>query len=131
LAVVRSGVEGVFTSKPCDCEDVDTASSMIAEAEWRNGVEIDAVRLNPLLEIAKALKFAYEIEARPRVSAIVGATARRADVARASGYVWSAEGRQPHYLKSRLVMAACCRRDGGRRRLAAGARSRRPRRILA
>ncbi len=106
LAVVRPGAEGIFISKPNGCEDVDTASAMIAEAEMRNGLAIGSVTLIPLLETAKALQFAYEIACRPRVSAIVGASAKNADVARALGFVWSAEGREALFFKSRIVMAA-------------------------
>ena len=83
LAVAKPGVEGLFISKPNGYEDVDTASSMIAEAEMRNGLEIGSIKLIPLLETAKSLQFAYEIALRPRVSALVGATAKNADVARA------------------------------------------------
>jgi citrate lyase subunit beta / citryl-CoA lyase len=69
-------------------------------------MEIGGVGLIPLLETAASLQFAYEIAALPRVTAIVGATAKNADVARALNTIWSAEGRETHYLKSRVVMAA-------------------------
>lgn len=106
MAVIRPGVEGIFISKPNGPEDVHTASSMIAEAEYRNGVEPGSVRLVPLLETARSMQLAYEIAQHPRVSALVGATAKNADVGRALGYVWSPQGRESHYLKSRVVMAA-------------------------
>lgn len=106
LAVVRPGVEGIYISKPNGYEDVVTASSMIAEAESRNGVPLGSLGLIPLLETAKALQDAYEIACVPRVTAIVGATAKNADVARALNTVWSPDGRETLYLKSRIVMAA-------------------------
>lgn len=106
LAVVRPGVEGIYISKPNGFVDVVTASSMISEAEARNGVELGSLGLIPLLETAKALQEAYEIACVPRVTAIVGATAKNADVARALNTVWSPEGRETLYLKSRIVMAA-------------------------
>jgi citrate lyase subunit beta/citryl-CoA lyase len=106
MAMTRRGVEGIFISKPNGCEDVDTASAMIAEGELRSGLPIGGIKLIPLLETARALQFAHEIACRPRVSAIVGATAKNADVARALGSVWSAEGRESLYFKSRVVMAA-------------------------
>jgi citrate lyase subunit beta/citryl-CoA lyase len=106
LAVVGHDVEGIVISKPCGPEDVDTVSSMLSEAEYRKGVAIGHTQVVPLLETARSLQFAYEIAQRARVPAIVGATAKNADVARALGTVWSAEGRETLYLKSRVVMAA-------------------------
>jgi citrate lyase subunit beta/citryl-CoA lyase len=106
LAVVGPYVEGIVISKPCGPEDVDTVSMMLSEAEYRNQVAIGSTRVIPLLETARALELAYEIAQRERVAALCGATAKNADVARALGYVWSPDGRESLYLKSRAVMAA-------------------------
>lgn len=106
LAVVQPGVEGLVISKPYGPEDVHTASSMIAEAESRNNLEVGSVRLIPLLETARAMQLCFEIAQHPRVVGIVGATAKNADMARALGFVWTAGGRESDYLKSRVVMAA-------------------------
>lgn len=106
LAVVGPHVEGIVISKPCGPEDIDTVSAMLSEAEFRKGAAIGSTRVIPLLETARALQFAYEIALRDRVPAIVGATAKNADVARALKTIWSAEGRETLYLKSRVVMAA-------------------------
>jgi citrate lyase subunit beta / citryl-CoA lyase len=106
LAVVQPGLEGIYISKPYSVADVHMASCMIAEAEARRGMPIGEVGLIPLLETAASLQHAYEIAALPRVTAIVGATAKNADVARALNTIWSPGGRETHYLKSRVVMAA-------------------------
>jgi len=106
LAVVSPHLEGVMISKPCGPEDIHTIASMLSEAEFRNGVEIGHTRVVPLLETARAAQFAYEIALHERVPAIVGATAKNADVARALNTVWSLDGRETEYLKSRVVMAA-------------------------
>lgn len=106
LAVVQPGLEGIYISKPWGPEDVHTASSMIAEAESRANIEIGSVRLIPLLETARSMQLAFEIAQVPRVVGIVGATAKNADVGRALKYVWTPEGRESEYLKSRVVMAA-------------------------
>ena len=106
LAVVSPHLEGIVVSKPIGPEDLDTVSSMLSEAEYRRGLPIGETRVVPLLETARSLQFAYEIALRERVPAIVGATAKNADVARALNTVWSAEGRETLYLKSRIVMAA-------------------------
>ncbi len=106
MAVVSAEVEGIFISKPCGPEDVDTAASMLAEVEWRKSLPVGATKIIPLLETARSLQFAYEIGLRERVPFLVGATAKNADVARALGTVWTPGGRETAYLKSRIVMAA-------------------------
>lgn len=106
LAVVQPGLEGIYISKPWGPEDVHMASSMIAEAESRADMEIGTVGLIPLLETARSMQLCYEIAQIPRVVGIVGATAKNADVGRALKYVWTPEGRESDYLKSRVVMAA-------------------------
>ncbi len=106
LAVVGPHLEGIFVSKPIGLEDVDTVSAMLSEAEYRKGVAVGTTRVIPLLETARSLQFAYEIALRARVPAIVGASAKNADVSRALDTVWSAEGRETLFLKSRIVMAA-------------------------
>ncbi|EKT4468594.1 MULTISPECIES: HpcH/HpaI aldolase/citrate lyase family protein [Pseudomonas] len=106
LAVVSPLIEGIVISKPCGPEDIHTVSSMLAEAEYRAGVPIGHTLVIPLLETARSLQLAYEIAQHERVPAIVGATAKNADVARALKTVWSLEGRETQYLKSRIVMAA-------------------------
>lgn len=105
LAVVGPQVEGIVIPKPVGPEDIDCVSMMLSEAEFRKGAPIGSTQVVPLLETARAMQFAYEIALRDRVSAICGATAKNADVARALGFVWSPEGRESLYLKSRVVMA--------------------------
>ncbi|KGJ05091.1 CoA ester lyase [Paracoccus versutus] len=106
LAVVQPGVEGLVISKPWGPEDIHMASCMIAEAEARANIEIGTVKLIPLLETARSMQLCFEIAEHPRVAAIVGATAKNADMARALRFVWTADGRESDYLKSRVVMAA-------------------------
>ena len=111
LAVVSTHVEGIVISKPCGPEDIHTVSSMLSEAEYRNGVELGHTKVIPLLETARSLQYAYEIALCERVPAIVGATAKNADVARALKTVWSASVlgpvlRPPCVLHTRLPMRA-------------------------
>lgn len=106
LALVQLGLEGIYISKPGGPEDVHMASCMIAEAESRANLPVGSVGLIPLLETARSMQLCYEIAQNPRVTGIVGATAKNADVGRALKYVWTAEGRESEYMKSRVVMAA-------------------------
>ncbi|MEI6115994.1 MAG: CoA ester lyase [Burkholderiales bacterium] len=106
LAVVSPHLEGIMISKTCGPEDVDIVSAMLSEAEYRNGVAVGTTRVMPLLETARSMHLCYEIAQRDRVPALIGASAKNADVARALGYVWTPGGRETLYLKSRVVMAA-------------------------
>ena len=106
LAVVGPNLEGVFISKTCGPEDVYAISTMLSEAEYRRGMPVGHTYVIPLLETARSMELCYEIAQCERVPAIVGATAKNADTARALGYVWSAQGRESLYFKSRVVMAA-------------------------
>lgn len=106
LAVVGPYLEGIFISKPVGPEDVDVVSAMLSEAEFRQGLRVGTTRVIPILETARSMQFAYELASRDRVLALSGATARNGDVARALNMVWSADGREALYLKSRVVMAA-------------------------
>lgn len=106
LAVVGPHLEGVFISKTCGPEDIACIAMMLAEAEFRKGMEVGVTRVIPLLETARSMELCYEVAKQDRVAALVGATAKNADTARALGYVWSAQGRESLYFKSRVVMAA-------------------------
>ncbi|WP_033451239.1 HpcH/HpaI aldolase/citrate lyase family protein [Bordetella bronchiseptica] len=106
LAVAPAGIEGIYISKPGGPEDVYMASCMIAEAEARANLPLGSIGLIPLLETARSMQLCYDIAQMPRVAGIVGATARNADMGRALKFVWTAEGRETEYLKSRVVMAA-------------------------
>ena len=106
LAVVQPGLEGIYISKPFGPEDVYMASCMIAEAESRKDLPVGSIGLIPLLETARSMQLCFEIAEIPRVTGIVGATAKNADVGRALKYVWTPEGRESEYMKARVVMAA-------------------------
>lgn len=105
-AVVQPGLEGIMLSKPVGPEDIHMAACMIAEAEIRAGIPQGTIRIIPLLETARSMQKCFEIAEHPRVAGIVGASAKNADMARALGFIWTAEGRETDYLKMRVVMAA-------------------------
>jgi citrate lyase subunit beta/citryl-CoA lyase len=106
LTVVGPHLEGIFISKTNGPEDIDCINMMLSEAEFRKGMDIGTTRVMPLLETARSMEMCYEIAKKDRVAALIGATAKNADTARALGYVWSATGRESLYFKSRVVMAA-------------------------
>lgn len=106
MAVVQTGLEGIVLPMPNGPEDVALAAALIAEAEERNGVEAGSVGIVPALETPRSLQLAYQCALNPRVTALIGASAKNADLARAMGFEWSADSFESVYLKSRTVMAA-------------------------
>lgn len=106
MAVVQKGLEGIVLPMPHGPEDVALATALIAEAEERNGVPAGTVGIVPALETPRSLQLAYEIALANRVTALIGASAKNADLARAMGFEWSADTFESIYLKSRTVMAA-------------------------
>jgi citrate lyase subunit beta/citryl-CoA lyase len=106
MAVVQPGLEGIVLPMPNGPEDVALAAALIAEAEDRNGVGAATVGIVPALETPRSLQLAYECALNPRVTALIGASAKNADLARAMGFEWSADSFESIYLKSRTVMAA-------------------------
>src|SRR5437764_2516384 len=69
LAVVSPFLEGVVISKPSGPEDIDTASSMLSEAEHRKGLAQGQIRVLAILETARSMQLAHEIALRPRLAA--------------------------------------------------------------
>lgn len=106
MAVVQNGLEGIVLPMPNGPEDIALASALIAEAEERNGVPRGAVGVVPALETPRSLQLAYECALCERVTALIGASSKNADLARAMGFEWSADSFESIYMKSRTVMAA-------------------------
>jgi citrate lyase subunit beta/citryl-CoA lyase len=105
-AVCQSGIEGIVLPKITGPDDVDVAANLIEAAEIRLRLVPGEIAIVATLESARGLQFAYECALHPRVSALIGATAKNADVARSLGYRWTAEGMETLYFRSRVVLAA-------------------------
>lgn len=106
LAVVRPGLSALFIPKAEDVTDVEMASRMAAEAEERAGMASGSVHLVVALETARAVQTCFDIMQHPRVETLTACAARNADVARALGFDWTAEGLETLFLRSRAVTAA-------------------------
>lgn len=106
LAAVRPGLSALFIPKVEDVTDVEIAARMTAEAEERAGMAPGSVSLVVALETAKAVQLCYEIMQHPRVETLTACAARNADVARALGFEWTAEGLETLFLRSRAITAA-------------------------
>lgn len=91
--------------------DVAAYDAIVGFLEQRAGLTPGSVGLVPSLETAASLARCEElISASPRVLSLQAATARGADIERDVGFVWSAEGMESLYYRSRVVLA--CRAAG-------------------
>jgi citrate lyase subunit beta/citryl-CoA lyase len=106
LACVQTGLEGLVLPMVHGPEDIDIVSALISEAEDRVGLAQGAIGLIPALETPRSLQHAYEFATRDRVTALIGASAKNADLSRMLGFRWSAAGLESLYFKSRTVLAA-------------------------
>ncbi|MCD2195339.1 CoA ester lyase [Actinomycetospora endophytica] len=106
-ALVRPGLTGLVLPKLDGRDDVIRYDALVTHAEHRNGVEIGSTAFLASLETAPGMAHCEEIaSASPRMTALVGATARDADTARSLGYRFSLEGHETLYLRSRILLAS-------------------------
>jgi len=107
--VVVPGITGLFVPKVCDGRDIVRWDTLIDWFETRNGAS--NLEMIVPVEMVDAIHNCLEIAtASPRVGAMIGPTAEHADIARAVGYKWTAEGTETLYLRSRILLA--CRSAG-------------------
>lgn len=109
-AAVLPGVEALLLPKVYTAADVLRFDAVVTYCELRAGLPVGSVEFVVTLETAESLVNCEELARAPRVASLLGATARDADVARAVGYRWTAEGLETLYLRSRVVLA--CRAAG-------------------
>ena len=105
-AVVRPGLAGLLLPKLFSRDDVVRFDALITAAELANGVPRGSVEVMPSLETAASINKVDEILSGPRVGGVMAAAAKDADVSREVGFVWTAEGLETLYLRSKAVVAA-------------------------
>lgn len=103
-AVVQPGLDGIFPPKIESAADVHRFESLLDHAEYVNGA--NGLEMMVPTETALAFQNVPQIaSASPRIGGMIGATARRADIAREVGFEWSVEGHESLYIRSRVLLA--------------------------
>lgn len=88
-------------------EDIEELDGLLTRLEEREGIEPGSVKTGLGLETARAMRNAFDlIEASPRVTNLTLAAGPGGDANRAIGYVWSKEGTETLYLRSKAVLDA-------------------------
>jgi citrate lyase subunit beta/citryl-CoA lyase len=107
MACVRPALTGIAVPKSYGPHDIVAADAVLANAERHAGIPLGSVWMYPIFETAEAIRNAYEIAvASPRVACMGGAVSRFGDIHQAIGFRWSAEGRETHWLRSKLLVDA-------------------------
>jgi len=107
VSVMTPALTGILLPKIQGPEDVVAADALLLAAEREHGLEPGSRQIYPILETANALRLAYEIAmASPRVSYLGGAVSRFGDIHQAVGFQWTAEGRETHFLRSKVLIDA-------------------------
>jgi citrate lyase subunit beta/citryl-CoA lyase len=106
-AVLSPALRGILLPKIHGPEDVVAADALLLAAEREHGLAPGSLWIYPILETADALRLAYEIAmASPRVAYMGGAVSRFGDIHQAVGFTWTPEGRETHFLRSKVLIDA-------------------------
>ena len=107
VSVLAPSLAGILLPKIQGPEDVVAADALLLAAEHEHGIVPGSRQIYPILETANSLRLAYEIAmASPRVGYLGGAVSRFGDIHQAVGFQWTAEGRETHFLRSKVLIDA-------------------------
>jgi citrate lyase subunit beta/citryl-CoA lyase len=105
-AVVRPGLDAVVVPRLPDPSVIERVDHVLAYIEQIRDLE-DRIEIIALPETANGFRRAHDLcAASDRVTALVGASTRGADVERALGFEWTANGHERQYMLSKVVMDA-------------------------
>jgi citrate lyase subunit beta / citryl-CoA lyase len=100
-------LDGVVLPKVETAADMQRLDTLLTELERRLGMPVGHIETPLGCEMAKAMRSVYEIAtACPRVKRVSLAAGPGGDAARAIGYLWSKEGLETLFLRSKVVLDA-------------------------
>ena len=100
-------IHGIALPKIQTVQDMQALDTLLNHLEKKHGIEPGTVKTSLGLETAKAMRNAYDIAAScPRVTGLSLAAGPRGDASRSVGYIWSKEGKETLYLRSKAVLDA-------------------------
>ena len=105
--VICPELNSVALPKVQTVEDMKALDTLLTHLEKRHGIEAGSIKTGLGLETAKAMRNAYDIAVScPRVTNISLAAGPGGDASRSVGYIWSKEGKETLYLRSKAVLDA-------------------------
>jgi citrate lyase subunit beta/citryl-CoA lyase len=100
-------LNGVALPKVETVEDMKTLDTMLTILERRHHIAVSTINTSLGIETAKALRNSYDIVTScARVTGLSLACGPGGDASRSMGYIWSKEGTETLYLRSKAVLEA-------------------------
>jgi citrate lyase subunit beta/citryl-CoA lyase len=104
-------LDGITLPKVETVADMKEIDALLTHLEKRMGIPVGAIETPLGCETAKGMRNIYEIATScPRVKRVTLAAGPGGDAARAIGYIWSKEGMETLFLRSKAVLD--CRAAG-------------------
>lgn len=98
-------LDGVRLSKVETVDDMMQLDALLTHLERRRGIAPGTIETPLACETAKAMRNIYDIATScPRVNRVTLAAGPGGDASRAIGYIWSKEGTETLFLRSRTVL---------------------------
>lgn len=102
--VAHPALDAVVVPKLPSPDPIRRTDHVLSYLESVRGID-DRIEIVALPETASGFLRCYDLcDASDRVTAVVGATSKGADVQRALGYQWTAEGEEKRHMLSKVVM---------------------------
>ncbi len=102
---IQKGIYAITLPMTRGPKDVKSLDKMIALEEERKGLESGTVLIDPGLETASGIRFAYEVGvSSPRIVHMGVGGGRGGDVARSIGYRWTREGMETLFIRSKVLL---------------------------
>jgi citrate lyase subunit beta/citryl-CoA lyase len=106
-AIVCPGLAAIIAPKVETPQDIAALDTLLSQCERRHGLAVGQIEIFPTLETAKGIYHAYPIAtSSPRVPTLSAAAGRGGDTARSLGYIWSKEGTETLYIRSKVLLEA-------------------------
>lgn len=88
-------------------DDMKALDTLLTHLEKKHGIEEGTIKTGLGIESAKGLRNAYDIVTScPRVTGLSLAAGPGGDASRSMGYIWSKEGTETLYIRSKAVLEA-------------------------
>ena len=102
---VQKGTYGITLPMTRGPEDVKAIDELITSEEKKKGIEHGSVLIDPGLETATGMRFAYDVGiSSERVAHMGAGGGRGGDIARAIGYRWTAMGTETLFIRSKVLL---------------------------
>ncbi|MEW6184307.1 MAG: CoA ester lyase, partial [Thermodesulfobacteriota bacterium] len=105
--VICPELNGIALPKVETVDDLKALDTLLTHLEKKHGIEVGTVKTSLGIETAKALRNAYDIVTScPRINGLSLACGPGGDASRSMGFIWSKEGTETLYLRSKAVLEA-------------------------